>query len=176
MNKDLTEFNYRDLLVNIKAFVFDIDGVLSKSVINVDDEGNPVRTTCVKDGYILKYAMNKGFKIAIISGAYNESAKKRFQILGIAEEDIIIGSIRKSIDLELFLNRNHLKAEEILYMGDDIPDVEVLVKVGFPCCPADAIPEVKDVSAYISKINGGNGCVRDVIEQVLKTQNKWINF
>lgn len=173
MNKNLTDFNYRDLLNNIKALIFDIDGVLSKSIISVDEIGNPVRTTCVKDGYILKYAQRQGLKIAIISGAYNESVKKRFLILGIQEEDIIIASIRKKIDLDLFINKYNLKTNEVLYMGDDIPDYEVLKEVGFPCCPADAVKEIKDVCVYISKINGGCGCVRDVVEQVLKTQNKW---
>ncbi|MDR2835571.1 MAG: HAD hydrolase family protein [Bacteroidales bacterium] len=174
MNKKIKDFNFRDNLLNIKALIFDIDGVLSKSVIIIDEEGNPIRTTCVKDGYILKYAQKQGLKVAIISGAYNESVKKRFLYLDIPEEDIIVKSIRKIIDLEYFMNKYHLKYEEILYMGDDIPDYEILSKVGFPCCPADAVQEIKDVSIYISKLNGGYGCVREIIEQVLKTQNKWL--
>ena len=170
----IKDFNYRDKLLNIKAIVLDIDGVLSKAVINLDDAGNPIRTTCVKDGYILKYALRQGLKIAIISGAYNENARNRFIYLGIPEEDIVVNSIRKIVDLEYYMNKEHLNYDEIVYMGDDIPDYEILTKVGFPCCPADAVQEVKDICIYISKINGGDGCVRDVIEQVLKEQNKWV--
>ena len=167
----MKNFNYHEKLKKIKALIFDIDGVLSLSVINMDKEGNPIRTTCVKDTYAIKIAQSKGLKLAIISGAYNDFVKHRFIYLGIKDEDIFLNSVRKTIDLQYYMNKEHLVADEILYMGDDTPDIEILKNVGFPCCPLDAVQEVKDVCCYISKYNGGCGCVRDVIEQVLKTQN-----
>ena len=173
MNYNLRNLNFKEMLGKVKAFVFDIDGVLSNSVVNVDDDGNLVRTANVKDGYVLKYALKKGFVVGIISGACNESARRRYELLGI--EYIVIRSKRKIIDMEAFLEKYGLEYKDVLYMGDDIPDLEIMYRVGLPCCPNDASSEVKDNSIYISKFNGGSGCVRDIVEQVLRTQGKWMD-
>ncbi|MDR2010151.1 MAG: HAD hydrolase family protein [Bacteroidales bacterium] len=173
MNYNLRSLNFKEILGKVKAFVFDVDGVLSRSVLNLDDSGEFIRTTNVKDGYILKYAKRKGFVIGIISGGNNENIIKRFHNLGI--EDVIIKSKRKVADMEIFLEKYNLRYEDVLYMGDDIPDLEIMQKVGLPCCPNDAVTEIKEISVYISKLNGGEGCVRDIVEQVLRTHGKWMD-
>jgi 3-deoxy-D-manno-octulosonate 8-phosphate phosphatase (KDO 8-P phosphatase) len=174
MSYSLRNLNFKEMLGKVKAFVFDIDGVLSSSAVNIDETGELIRTSNVKDGYILKYAVKKGFIIGIISGGFGENAVKRFQKLGIT--DIVIKSKRKMIDMENFLERHNLKYEDILYMGDDIPDLEIMQKVGLPCCPNDAAVEIKEASVYISKLNGGEGCVRDIVEQVVRAQGKWLDI
>ena len=159
-------------LTKIKALVFDVDGVLSSGTISVDTKGELIRTTSVKDGYALHLAVKLGFHIAIITGAFEESILLRYKEIGI--EDIYLGSSRKTAMLQQLLDKFGLSKEEVLYMGDDIPDYEVMQQVGMPCCPKDAAPEIREISLYISHLNGGCGCVRDVIEQVLKAQNKWM--
>jgi 3-deoxy-D-manno-octulosonate 8-phosphate phosphatase (KDO 8-P phosphatase) len=173
MNYNLRNLNFKELLGKIKAFVFDVDGVLSGSVQDVNDKGELIRTSNVKDGYILKYALKRGFKIGVISGGLSESIKKRYENIGI--EDVVIKSKIKIIDLDVFLRKYNLRYEDVLYMGDDIPDYEVMKKVGLPCCPNDAANDIKDISVYISRFNGGEGCVRDIVEQALRAQGKWMN-
>lgn len=158
-------------LSRIKAMVFDVDGVLSTEIMPLSPEGDPVRTVNVKDGYALQLAVKNGLKVCIITGAKVASVSKRFVGLGI--NDVYIASSIKVNDFSDFVNKYNLRYEEILYMGDDIPDYQVMVMCGLPCCPADAVVEIKFISKYISPYNGGCGCVRDVVEQVMKVHGKW---
>ena len=160
-------------LSKIRALVFDVDGVLSSATSMMDAEGQPQRTMNVKDGYAIQLACRNGLHIAIITGGRSESIKLRYETLGM--RDIFMGVSVKSIAYQDFLDSNGYSDEEILYMGDDIPDYEVMRLCGCPVCPADAAPEIKSISTYISHRNGGYGCGRDVIEQVLKAQGKWMD-
>ena len=160
-------------LTKIKALVFDVDGVLSSSTISVDTNGEFLRTTNVKDGYALHLAVNQGLHVAIITGGGEESIALRYGRIGI--EDIFMSSSVKTEKLQQLLDKYNLSRDEVLYMGDDIPDYEVMKQVGLPCCPRDAAPEIRNISLYISHIDGGKGCVRDVTEQVLKAQKKWMS-
>ncbi len=166
----MSRINYD--LSKIKAFIFDIDGVLSTEVMAVHPNGEPMRTVNVKDGYAIQLAVKQGYEIAILSGCRVESVKKRFTALGVSY--IYLASERKINDFNKFIEKTKLNSDEIVYMGDDIPDYEVMTRVGLPCAPADAVPEIKNISKYISPYNGGKGCVRDVIEQVMKAQNMWM--
>jgi 3-deoxy-D-manno-octulosonate 8-phosphate phosphatase (KDO 8-P phosphatase) len=166
--------NFKERLKNIKAFVFDVDGVFSHNVF-LHPNGDMLRSMNTKDGFALYYAVNKqSFYTAIITGGYSESVKTRFNAMGIT--DVYIKSIDKLDDFDDFIYKYNLKPEEVLYMGDDIPDYDVMKIVGVPVCPADAAEEIKAISVYISDKNGGDGCVRDVIEQVLRAQGKWFDF
>lgn len=165
------EKSYKELLNNITTFIFDVDGVLTDGLVTVTSEGALVRTMNIKDGYALKTAVDAGFNICVISGGSNEGVRTRLRGLGIT--DIYLGAHQKEDQFDEYIDIYNLKAESILYMGDDIPDFPVMKKVGLPCCPQDAAPEIKDISLYISHKNGGEGCVRDIIEQVLKVQGKW---
>ena len=159
-------------LKKIKAFVFDVDGVLSRETIPVALTGEPMRTANIKDGYAIQLAAKCGLHVAIITGARNEAVKVRYKGLGV--NDIYIGASVKKECLEELMLMYELSAEEILYMGDDIPDYEVMQICGLPVCPCDAAVEIKQLSKYISPVRGGEGCVRDVIEQVLRAQGKWM--
>lgn len=160
-------------LTQIKALVFDVDGVLSAETVVLHPTGEPMRTVNIKDGYALQLAVKYGLHVAIITGGKTEAVRLRYEGLGI--QDIYMGSAVKIHDYNAFLAKYDLKAEEVLYMGDDIPDYEVLCLAGLPCCPADAAPEIKAVCKYISHRNGGYGCGRDVVEQVLRAQGKWMS-
>ena len=159
-------------LKKIRAIIFDIDGVLSSETITLSAEGDPLRTVNMKDGYAIQLAMKLGLRIVILSGARVQSIRKRYEYLGV--EDIYIGCAVKIETYENFLRKYGLKDDEVIYMGDDIPDLEVMRRVGCPVCPKDACPEIKDVSIYISDRIGGHGCGRDVIEQTLRAQGKWV--
>mgnify|MGYP003624551189 CR=1 FL=1 len=163
--------NYKEIMPQITTFMFDVDGVLTNGIITITTTGELIRTMNIKDGYALKTAIDQGFKICIISGGSNEGVRSRLQNLGI--KDIYLGTHNKIKQFEEYIDSNNLIPEEILYMGDDIPDYNVMTKVGLPSCPKDAVPEIQNISLYISQKKGGNGCVRDVIEQVLKVQGKW---
>lgn len=164
--------NFKEKLKDIKAFVFDVDGVFSANVF-LHPNGEMLRSMNTKDGYALHYAVNKmGFLAGIITGGNSESVKDRFRGLGIT--DIYIKSTNKFDDFEDFIYKYELKPEQVVYMGDDIPDYEVMKVVGIPTCPADAAEEIKAISVYISDKKGGEGCVRDIIEQVLRAQGKWV--
>lgn len=160
-------------LRKIKALAFDVDGVLSAETIPLHPGGEPMRTVNIKDGYALQLAVKQGLHIAIITGGRTEAVRKRYEGLGIT--DIFLGSAIKINDYIRFRDKYHLADEEILYMGDDIPDLEVLQRCGLPCCPKDAAPEVKQCARYISHREGGCGCGRDVTEQVLKAQGHWMS-
>jgi len=164
--------NFKEDLTQIKGFAFDIDGVLASPIIYLHPSGEFMQSINTKDGYILHYALQKGYPIAIISGGNINSMKIRFQNLGI--EHLYLNSDNKMRDFNDFLAKTKLLASEILYMGDDIPDLEIMKIVGMPTCPADAVPEIKNISKYISTQKGGEACVRDVVEQVLRVQKNWI--
>lgn len=160
-------------LKKIKALVFDVDGVLSGETISLYPDGEPMRTANIKDGYALQLAVKSGLIVAIITGGRSEAIRERYLALGL--KDIYMGASFKTNEFAHFTEKYNLKAEEVLYMGDDIPDYEVMKQCGLPCCPADAAPEIKQVSLYVSHRNGGRGCGRDVVEQVLKAQGKWMS-
>jgi len=153
--------------------VFDVDGVLSTSTITMDNDGQPIRTMNIKDGYAVQLAVKMGLVVGIITGGRTEQVRHRYESLGV--KHIYIASSYKMHDLEDFLQKTGLTVDQMLYMGDDIPDYEVMQKVGLPVCPADAAPEIKAISKYISPYTGGNGCVRDVIEQIMKAQGLWMS-
>lgn len=159
-------------LQKIKALVFDIDGVLSAETIQTSNDGVLMRSVNTKDGYALRLAVAEGLHVAIVTGAHEEAIRRRYEALNIP--DIYLGSSVKTEKLRLLLDKYSLSADEVLYMGDDIPDYEVMQQVGLPCCPRDAAPEIRDISLYVSHRNGGQGCVRDVVEQILKAQGKWM--
>ncbi len=159
-------------LKKIKAMAFDVDGVLSPDMIPLHPSGEPMRCVNIKDGYAMQLAVKHEYHVAIITGGRTDAVRIRFEMLGI--KDVYMGSRVKIIDYNDFKEKHQLEDEEILYMGDDIPDLEVLQRCGLPCCPADASPEVKASVKYISHKNGGDGCGRDVIEQVMKAQGRWM--
>ena len=160
-------------LTKIRALVFDIDGVLSAETISLHPDGEPMRTVNIKDGYALQLAVKCGLHIGIITGCNIQAIRKRYEGLGI--DDIYLGAAIKTEQLRGFMEKHDLHPEEVLYMGDDIPDYEVMRLAGCACCPADAAPEIKQVACYVSHRKGGYGCVRDVVEQVLKAQQKWMS-
>lgn len=159
-------------LNKIRAIIFDIDGVLSTSTISMDTDGQPVRTLNIKDGYAIQLAVKRGLHLAIITGGKTENVRKRYEGLGV--KDVHIGVSMKLGVYEDFKKKYDLMDEEVIYVGDDIPDYEIMKTCGLPCCPQDAAEEIKQISLYISPYNGGMGCGRDVIEQVLKAQDKWV--
>ena len=162
---------FKEKLKSIKGFIFDVDGVLSMDTSPLDENGDPARTANVKDGFALRYALQNGFQIAIITGANTPRVKLRYKKLGV--EHIYLNSFNKIDCLEEIIKKTGLLKNEILYMGDDLVDLPVMIQIGIPTCPIDAVPEVKAVSVYISDKKGGEGCVRDVIEQVMRSQGKW---
>jgi 3-deoxy-D-manno-octulosonate 8-phosphate phosphatase (KDO 8-P phosphatase) len=165
------EKSYKEYLQHISTFIFDVDGVLTDGTVTITTSGDMLRKMNIKDGYALKTAVDNGFNVCVISGGSNKGVRKRLQGLGIT--DIYLSAHNKIEQLEEYLDIYNIKAESVLFMGDDIPDVPVMKLVGLPCCPQDAVPEIKAISKYISHKNGGKGAVRDVIEQVLKVQDKW---
>ena len=165
------EKNYKEYLKHITTFIFDVDGVLTDGTITITTSGDMLRTMHTKDGFAIKTAIDAGFNVCVISGGTSESVRKRLEGLGMT--DVFLGAHNKIEQFNTYTNTYSIKKENILYMGDDIPDVPVMKLVGLPCCPQDAVPEIKTISKYISHKNGGKGAVRDVIEQVLKIQDKW---
>ena len=166
----MSSINYD--LTRIKAFVFDVDGVLSREVIPLSPDGDPMRTVNIKDGYALQLAVKKGYHVAIITGAYTEAVRVRFSRLGITH--IYLKSAIKIRDYQDFLSKTGVQPEEVMYAGDDIPDYEVMQLAGLPVAAADAAPEIKQIAKYISSRKGGEGVARDVIEQTLKAQGHWM--
>lgn len=162
-----------NLFQPISTFVFDYDGVMTDGKVYSDHEGHPWRATNVKDGYALQLASKLGYNVAVISGAVCPSMEVRMNSLGVF--DVFTGIPDKVLKLNEYMADKGLKPEEIVFMGDDIPDIRVMQAVGLAACPADAADEVKKISAYVSAKEGGKGCVRDLIEQVLKTHGKWMS-
>lgn len=161
-------------LRTIRAMLFDVDGVLSSNIIPMSPGGEPMRTVNIKDGYALHLAAIEGFPLGIITGGRTEAVRKRFLSLGVPEEDIYMGSSVKIHDYRDFRDRHSLSDEQILYVGDDIPDLEVMRTCGLPCCPRDASPEAKAAARYVSHCDGGYGVGRDIVEQVLKVHGLWM--
>jgi 3-deoxy-D-manno-octulosonate 8-phosphate phosphatase (KDO 8-P phosphatase) len=164
--------NFKEQLHKVKAFAFDIDGVFTDGIIIIHPSGELLRTSNTRDGYAVHKAVKLGFPVAIISGGTSESVRERFRGIGVT--DIYLGVSDKVEALDDFRFKYGIELSEILFMGDDLPDYEVMQKVGFPTCPADAAPEIVGISDYISTFPGGKGCVRDVIEQVLKLKGLWL--
>ena len=163
--------NIYELFKSVTTFVFDVDGVLTDGTLTILPNGVMARKMNVKDGYALQLAIKKGYNIAIISGGNSEEVTDRLNKLGI--DEVYMRVLDKENVLHNYMQKHNLSWEEILYMGDDIPDMIVMKKAGIACCPSDAVEEIKEISAYISPLNGGFGCCRDVIEKVLKLRGNW---
>lgn len=165
--------SYKELLPAIKAFIFDVDGVFTDNTVILHPSGDLLRTMNVKDGYAVKLAVDKGFEVIIISGGKSESVRARLETLGVRE--IFLGIHDKKAILTETLSRLNIPLENCVYMGDDIPDYEVMQLVGMAAAPQDAAEEIKRISHYISPKDGGKGCVRDLVEQTLRVQKKWFD-
>lgn len=162
---------FKEELKKVKAFVFDVDGVLSKDTSPLNEDGDPVRTANVKDGFAIRNAVLFGYPVAVITGGYIERVPKRYERLGV--KYFYNNASDKVVCLDDFLNKTGIDAENVLFMGDDLVDYAIMKKVGIPVCPQDAVPDIKSISKFVSQKNGGEGCVRDIIEQTLRAQNKW---
>ena len=158
-------------LNKIKAIIFDVDGVLSRQTITLSSAGEPLRTVNIKDGYAIQLAQKKGVRIVILTGGNSHAIQVRYENLGV--EDIFMGCSVKIKTYEEFKQKYSITDEEIIYVGDDIPDYEVMTRVGLPVAPADAAPEIKEIAKYISSRRGGEGVARDVIEQTMRAQGHW---
>lgn len=165
------EKSYKQILPQIDTFIFDVDGVLTNGTVTIFPDGQLIRQMNVKDGFAIKAAIKAGYKICVITGGKNENVRTRLTNLGI--KDIYLSAYNKEEQYIDYVTKYDLNPENILYMGDDIPDYKVMKLVGMPCCPNDASREIQQISKYISDKTGGNGCVRDIIEQVLRVQDKW---
>jgi len=164
---------FKEELKEVKAFVFDVDGVLSKDTSPLNEDGDPVRTANVKDGFAIRTAIKMGYPVAIITGGFIERVRLRYEKLGVEH---FYDKARNKVEcLNDFLNITGIDAKNVLFMGDDLVDFRVMNKVGLATCPKDAVHEIKAISKYISDKNGGEGCVRDVIEQALKSQENWFS-
>ena len=164
--------SYKELMNEITTFVFDVDGVLTDGTIHVTPTGEMLRNMNIRDGYAMKAAVENGYTVCIISGGSNEGVRVRLRNLGIT--DIHLGVPNKVETFKEFTDIYNIQPENVLYMGDDIPDYHAMQLVGLPTCPQNAVPEIKGISKYISHVEGGKGAVRDVIEQVMKVQGKWM--
>jgi len=163
--------NLLDLFKSVTTFVFDVDGVLTDGTLTVLPGGIMARKMNVKDGYALQLAVKRGYNVVIISGGFSDEVADRLNKLGVSQ--VFMKATDKVTVLSNYLNEKQLSWQEVLYMGDDIPDLTVMQKVGIACCPLDAVAEIKEISKYISPLNGGFGCGRDVIEKVLKLRGNW---
>lgn len=163
--------SYKELLHAITTFIFDVDGVLTDGRLLITEHGELLRTMNARDGYAMKMAIEQGYHVCIITGGRSEGVRKRLEDLGV--KAIYLNASDKSSYMRTYMTENNLTPQEVLYMGDDIPDIPVMHMAGLACCPQDAVAEVKAISHYISHRHGGDSCVRDVIEQVLKVHGKW---
>lgn len=165
--------NALSLFPPVRCFIFDVDGVMTDGSLLILENGEQLRRMSIRDGYALQLAVKKGYRLCILSGARQTGVQKRLQGLGI--RDIFTGVENKKEKLDEYMKRHELERNAVLYMGDDLPDLEAMRLAGLPACPADAAPEIKAVCRYISPFGGGQGCVRDVIEKVLKLNHHWEN-
>lgn len=163
--------NFKERLPKIKTFLFDVDGVLTNGTVQIMPNGEVVRNLNSKDGYAIQLAVKKGYRIAIITGGNSSAIKSNLQELGI--KDVFLSQHNKIACYENYILENDLKEDEIVYMGDDLPDYDVMKRVGIAACPNNSAHEIKEISIYISNRNGGDACVRDIIEQVMRSQNTW---
>jgi len=161
-----------DLLAKITTFIFDYDGVMTDGTVYMDSNGDPLRTSNVKDGYAIQLAGKLGYHVVVISGAVVTNITRRLNMLGV--NDVFTGVPDKMVKLEELMEQYHLSPDQVVFMGDDIPDLQVMQRVGVAACPADAAEEVRRISHFISDRPGGRGCVRDIIEQTLKVQGRWM--
>ena len=166
--------NYKEIMNDITTFILDVDGVLTDSAVHITSSGEMLRIMNIRDGYAMKAAIESGYNVCIISGGSNEGVRVRLRNLGI--KDIHLGASDKVETFKEYIDAYNIQASQVLYMGDDIPDYHVMQLVGLPSCPQDAVAEIKNLSKYVSHKNGGKGAVRDVIEQVMKTQGKWLKY
>jgi 3-deoxy-D-manno-octulosonate 8-phosphate phosphatase (KDO 8-P phosphatase) len=164
---------FKDDLKQISVFIFDIDGVFSRQEMHITPRGELIRTSCARDGYAVMYCIQKGYLVCVISGGTAPGLRERFERLGV--EEIYLDVDNKVEALNDFIIRRNVNLENVMYMGDDIPDYNVMKMVGMPVCPADACEEIKAISRYISDMPGGTGCVRDVISQVLRAKGEWMD-
>lgn len=163
--------NFKEDIACVEAFVFDVDGVMTDGGIIPTPDGDFVRKYYAKDGYALAYAIREGYKICVISGGRGEMLRRRLEMLGI--EHVYLNCMDKIAAINEFMQTQNLNPQNVIYMGDDIPDLECMRLVGIPVCPADACMEVIEASRYVSEYDGGHGAVRDIVEQVLRAQNRW---
>ncbi len=160
-------------LKKIKAFVFDVDGVLSSTNVFIIADGELMRSANVKDGYAIQLALKKGFEVAIITGGFSTEVMTRYRKLGV--KHLYSCSNNKVDDYKDFLKKTQLNDQQVMYCGDDMPDYQAMKMAGLPVAPADAAPEIKKIAKYISPVNGGEGVARDIIEQTLKVQYLWMD-
>ncbi|UJH67108.1 KdsC family phosphatase [Allomuricauda sp. SCSIO 65647] len=163
--------NYKEYLKDITTFIFDVDGVLTDGSVLITNDGELLRTMNVKDGFAMKAALLKGYNVCIITGGTNKGVRDRLKGLGIT--DIYLGAHHKEEPLEEYLDSYNIEPKTALYMGDDLPDIPAMKRVALATCPQNAAAEVKAISDYVSHKNGGEGCVRDIIEQVMKVHGNW---
>jgi 3-deoxy-D-manno-octulosonate 8-phosphate phosphatase (KDO 8-P phosphatase) len=163
--------NFKTLLKGLKGLLFDVDGVLTDNKVLLLESGELARSMSIRDGYALKRAVEQGMAVGVISGGAYDPIKDRLARLGVTEVHLDIDDKTRAFDG--FLERNGLSAEELLYMGDDVPDLEVMKKAGLAACPYDAVHEVRSICGFVSNRNGGEGCVRDVVEQTLRAKGLW---
>ena len=163
--------NHLESFRQVHTFIFDVDGVLTNNKVLVMENGQLLRQMNIRDGYAIKRAVDAGYKVCIITGGRSEGVRRRLEALGV--KDVYLGAQEKLESYEEFVAAYSLDEGKILYMGDDLPDYPVMRRVGFPTCPRDAAPEIFDLALYISPMNGGEGCVRDVIEKVLRLNGSW---
>jgi 3-deoxy-D-manno-octulosonate 8-phosphate phosphatase (KDO 8-P phosphatase) len=163
--------NVLSLFKNITTFVFDVDGVLTDSTVWLMPGGAQMRRMNIKDGYALQLAIKKNYKILVISGAESEEVRERLRKLNVT--NVYMGEKDKRACLQQFIAENNLQPSEVLCMGDDVPDIEIMQMAGISCCPADAVADIRSISHYTSSFKGGKGCVRDVIEKVMKIRGDW---
>ena len=172
-NQKITNAMINYDLTKISTIMFDVDGVLSKNTIQMDKHGNPLRTVNIKDGYSMQLAVKMGLRLVIITGGRDEAIAKRYHYLGI--EDVFLACGVKILKYRDYLKEHNISNEEVIYVGDDIPDYEIMKECGCPCCPKDACIDIREISTYVSPCNGGEGCARDIVEQVLRAQGKWLS-
>lgn len=163
--------HFKELMNDITTFIFDVDGVLTDGTVHVAQDGSLLREMSIRDGYAIKAAIESGYTVCVISGGSNEGVKTRLRNLGVT--DIYMAVPNKVETFKEFIDIYNISPDNVLYMGDDIPDYHIMQEVALPTAPQDAVPEIKGVAKYISHVNGGRGAARDVIEQVMKTQKKW---
>ena len=163
--------NFKERLPKIKTFLFDVDGVLTNDSVQIMPDGELVRNMNSKDRYAMQLAVKKGYRIAIITGGNSIAIKNALHELGI--KDVFLSQHNKMNCYEDYILEHDLKEDEIVYMGDDLPDYDVMKRVGIAACPNNSAHEIKEISIYISNRNGGEACVRDIIEQVMRSQDTW---
>ncbi|HLA55123.1 MAG TPA: HAD-IIIA family hydrolase [Flavobacterium sp.] len=166
--------SYKELMNGITTFILDVDGVLTDSSVHITSTGEMLRTMNIRDGYAMKAAIESGYHVCVISGGSNEGVRIRLKNLGIT--DIHLAAPDKVQNFKAYIEQYNILPEQVLYMGDDVPDYHVMQLVGLPACPQDSAPEIKEISKYVSHKNGGHGAVRDVIEQVMRVQGKWFRY